>query len=189
MIAHLFGATLALAVWNATCLGFAPKPRCEGRPKPGSPGRVSTSKRPTRRVEPERPRLRRTGLSAAPKAGEPAHAVLNTAAWQGERRPPSNPQLPAPLDPTTEPVVAALVAKRHPPPPRPTLGTMRTHHAAGLGDMVSVAGGVGSRVAASRREPCDSPWTSAGSADLSGIEGAESLASPCRGRAKRGPKG
>ena len=48
---------------------------------------------------------------------EPAHAVLNTAAWQGERRPPSNPQLPAPLDPTTEPVVGALVAKRHHPPP------------------------------------------------------------------------
>ena len=31
--------------------------------------------------------------------------------------PPSNPQLPAPLDPTTEPVVGALVAKRHHPPP------------------------------------------------------------------------
>ena len=60
---------------HATCLGFAPRARCEGRPKPGPPGRVSTLKRPMRRVEPERPRLRRTGLSAAPKAGEPAYPL------------------------------------------------------------------------------------------------------------------
>ena len=60
---------------HATCLGFAPRARCEGRPKPGPRGRVSTSKRPMRRVEPERPRLRRTGLSAAPKAGEPAYPL------------------------------------------------------------------------------------------------------------------
>ncbi len=60
---------------HATCLGFAPRARCEGRPKPGPPGRVSTSKRLMRRVEPERPRLRRTGLSAAPKAGEPAYPL------------------------------------------------------------------------------------------------------------------
>ena len=38
-------------------------------------GRVSPSKRPMRRVEPERPRLRRTGLLAAPKAGEPAYPL------------------------------------------------------------------------------------------------------------------
>ena len=60
---------------HATCLGFPPKPRCDGRPKPGSPGRVSTSKRPMRRVESERARLRRTGLSAAFKEGEPAYPL------------------------------------------------------------------------------------------------------------------
>ena len=46
-----------------------------GKPKPGSPGRVSTSKRRMRRVESERPRLRRTGLSAAAKVGEPAYPL------------------------------------------------------------------------------------------------------------------
>ena len=45
-----------------------------GKPKPGSPGRVSTSKRRMRRVESERPRLRQTGLSAAAKVGEPAYS-------------------------------------------------------------------------------------------------------------------
>ena len=54
-----------------------------GKPKPGSPGRVSTSKRRMRRVESERPRLRRTGLSAAAKVGEPAYPVYNTGAGEG----------------------------------------------------------------------------------------------------------
>ena len=39
------------------------------------PRRVSPSKRPMRRVDPERPRLRRTGLSDAAKAGEPAYPL------------------------------------------------------------------------------------------------------------------
>ena len=46
-----------------------PSPRRRGHP----PGRVSPSKTPMRRVEPERPRMRRTGLSDAAKAGEPAY--------------------------------------------------------------------------------------------------------------------
>ena len=46
-----------------------------GKPQPGSQARPSTSKRPMRRVEPERPRLRRTGLSAASKAGEPGYPL------------------------------------------------------------------------------------------------------------------
>ncbi len=65
---------------------------------------------------------------------------------------------------------------------------MRTHHAAGLGDMVSVAGGVGSRVAASRREPCDSPWTSAGSADLSGVRGGTAPRQPLPGTREAWPQ-
>ena len=64
-----------------------------GRPKPGSPGRVSASRRPMRRVEPERPRLRQTGLSDAAKAGEPAYPRYNRGA--GEGRPP----LRTPTDP------------------------------------------------------------------------------------------
>ncbi len=75
---------------HATRLGFPPKPRCEGRPRRGSPRRVSTSKKPMRRVEPERPRLRRTGLSAAPKAGEAAYPVSYTGAGEGLR--PFEPQ-------------------------------------------------------------------------------------------------
>ena len=116
-----------------------------------------------------------------------ARAPPDVQAAGGERRPPSNPQLPAPLDPTTEPVVGALVAKRHHPPPHSRRDADAPCRRVG-------GHGVGrrrrrSRVAASRREPCDSPWTSAGSADLSGVEGAEPLARPCRGPAKRGPKG
>ena len=45
--------------------------KCE----PGSPTRVSTVKRPTQRVEPEPPWLRRPGLSDAAKAGEPAYPL------------------------------------------------------------------------------------------------------------------
>ena len=41
----------------------------------GSNARVSMSKGPMRRVEPERPWLRRTGLSDAAKAGEPAYPL------------------------------------------------------------------------------------------------------------------
>ena len=46
-------------------------PRRRGHP----PGPGSTSKTPMRRVESERPRLRRTGLSDAAKAGEPAYPL------------------------------------------------------------------------------------------------------------------
>ena len=46
-----------------------------GKLKPRSQGRVSTSKRLMRRVEPGRPQLRRTGLSAAAKADEPAYPL------------------------------------------------------------------------------------------------------------------
>ena len=63
-----------------------------GRPKPGSSGRVSTSKRPMRRVEPERPQLPCPGLSAAAKAGEPAyppwpHSVRPRQGLAGGRAP------------------------------------------------------------------------------------------------------
>ena len=37
------------------------------------------------------------GLSGTLKVSKPAHAVLNTAVWQGGPRPPSNPQPVAPL--------------------------------------------------------------------------------------------
>ena len=40
-----------------------------------SAGHASASKRPMRRVEPERPRMRRTGLSDAANAGEPAYPL------------------------------------------------------------------------------------------------------------------
>ena len=49
--------------------------RVVGRPKPGSPARVSTWKRRPRRVEPERPRHPWMGLSIAPKVGEPAYPL------------------------------------------------------------------------------------------------------------------
>ena len=64
---------------------------CEGKPGPGSSGRVSTRRRPVRRVESGHPRRRRTGLSDACLGGEPADAVLNTAAWQGGRCAPLRP--------------------------------------------------------------------------------------------------
>ena len=44
---------------------------------------------------------------------KPAHAVLNTAVWQGDAAPPSNPQLPARRDAAPEPVADALMAERH----------------------------------------------------------------------------
>ena len=50
-----------------------------------------------RRVEPERPRLRQTGLSDAAKAGEPAYPRYNRGA--GEGRCPFEPQQTrAPVD-------------------------------------------------------------------------------------------
>ena len=52
---------------------------------------MSTSKRLMGRVEPERPQLRRTGLSDARLAGEPAYATLNVADWQGSAPPPYDP--------------------------------------------------------------------------------------------------
>ena len=62
-----------------------------GKPEPRSPRRVSMSKGPMRRVEPERPRRRRTGLSAALKAGEPAHAMLTLRSGKGDAAPPFEP--------------------------------------------------------------------------------------------------
>ena len=56
----------------------------------GSGARVSTSKGPMRRIDPERPRLRRTGLSDAAKAGEPGYPVSYTGAGEGLR--PFEPQ-------------------------------------------------------------------------------------------------
>ncbi len=61
-------------------------PRRRGHP----PGPGSTSKTPMRRVEPERARLRRTGLSDAAKAGEPAYPMYYMGA--GEGWPPFEPQ-------------------------------------------------------------------------------------------------
>ena len=46
---------------------------CVGEAQAGIPGCVSASERPMQRVEPTPPRLRRTGLSDASKAGEPAY--------------------------------------------------------------------------------------------------------------------
>ena len=63
-----------------------PCPRRRGHP----PGRVGASKRPTPRVGPDRPRLRRTGLSDAAKAGEPAYPGYNPGAGEGLR--PFEPQ-------------------------------------------------------------------------------------------------
>ena len=64
-----------------------------GRPKPGSPGHMSASKRPMRRVEPEPLRLRRTGLSDAAKAGEQHTPWGHTpcvpcGGWRGAAPPP-----------------------------------------------------------------------------------------------------
>ena len=65
--------------------------RARGKPKPLIPGRAGTPKRPVRRFDPERPQLRRTCLSDAAKAGEPAYATLNVADWQGSAPPPYDP--------------------------------------------------------------------------------------------------
>ena len=75
--ASIPGAPTGRSAPRTSATAATPGPPCpyEGKPKPGSPGRVSTSKGPMRRVEPERPRLRRTGLSDAAKAGEPAYPV------------------------------------------------------------------------------------------------------------------
>ena len=68
-----------------------------GRPQPGSSGRVSTSKRPMRRVEPERPQLLCPGLLDTAKAGEPAYPGYNP--WAGEGLRPFEPwQTRAPVD-------------------------------------------------------------------------------------------
>ena len=72
----------------ATSMRGAPFTGPRGRGHPPGPG--STSKTPMRRVESERPRLRRTGLSDAAKAGEPAYPVSYTGAGEGLR--PFEPQ-------------------------------------------------------------------------------------------------
>ena len=123
---------------HATCLGFAPRARCEGRPKPGPPGRVSTSKRPMRRVEPERPRLRRTGLSAAPKAGEPAYPLGPRFAGprQGLARvapPPSIPWTPALRQAMARTRPAGRAHRRQPQPPRGSFGLGRAPTPTSLG--------------------------------------------------------
>ena len=63
--------------------------RVRGMPKSGSSRCASTPKGPIRRGAEERPQLRRTGLSDAAKAGEPAYPVYNT--WAGEGWSPSIP--------------------------------------------------------------------------------------------------
>ena len=70
---------------------------CVGEAQAGIPGRVSASERPMQRVEPTPPRLRRTGLSDASKAGEPAYPRYNRGAGEGLR--PFEPQQTrAPVD-------------------------------------------------------------------------------------------
>ena len=57
-----------------------------------SAGHASASKRPMRRVEPARPRMRRTGLSDAANAGEPAYPMSYIGAGEGDgSAPPSIP--------------------------------------------------------------------------------------------------
>ena len=58
-----------------------------------SAGHASASKRPMRRDEPERPRLRRTRLSDAAKAGEPAYPGYNPGLARDSA--PLNPGRPA----------------------------------------------------------------------------------------------
>ena len=71
-------------------------------------------------------------------------------------------------------------------PPRPGLPARCRRTMPPVGGMVSVARIPNCRVeAGAGRQPVDLRR----SADLSGVEGAEPLASPCRGPAKRGPKG
>ena len=73
-----------------------------------------------RRVEPERPQLRRTGLSAAAKAGEPAYPLYPQRGWRGGH---SAPPLRSPEDPRSggvreqgasppNPLAVALMADR-----------------------------------------------------------------------------
>ena len=82
--------------------------------RPGLPERASTSKRPMRRVEPERPRLRRTLLSDAAKAGEPAYPLGPRFAGprQGLARGAPPPSIPkdarAPLRCACSPIVRAV---------------------------------------------------------------------------------
>ena len=67
-------------------------PRRRGHPA----GRVSTSKRPMRHVEPARPQRRRTGLSDAAKAGErESQSTLGITAGLARDSAPSIPNRPA----------------------------------------------------------------------------------------------
>ncbi len=98
-------------------------PRCgraRGKPRPGTAGRVSASKRPMRRVEPEPLRVQRTGLSGATKVGKqaskqaskPAYPLSYNGAGEGMApAPPSNP-------PARRAPVAVTLGGAAPFPPR-----------------------------------------------------------------------
>ena len=130
----------------------------------------------------------RRGLSGALNERKPAHAVFNTDGLArglcNPLEPPASRAAGRPL-PNPSPV-RSWRGGRH---PASTPGAIRTRHAAGLGDMVSVAGGVGSRVAASRREPCDSPWTSAGARTCRGSRGRSPSSAPAGDPRSVAPKG
>ena len=68
-----------------------------------------------------RPALRRSGNSAsdALKVRKPAHAVLNTAVWQGGPRPPSNPGLSRRCPSS---------GRAGTPPPNPAAGALMAEH-------------------------------------------------------------
>ena len=112
---------------------------------------------------------------------------LTRTVWQGDSATPLNPQRPAPRDAAPEPVPGALVAGR----PSPRLHSQR--------DADAPCRWVGGHGVGRRRRRIPSCRVEAGavrqpvdfrrSADLSGVEGAEPIVSPCRGPAKRGPKG
>ena len=103
-----------------------------------SAGRVSTLKRPMRRVEPERPRLRQTGLSDALKVGEPAYPLGPRFAGprQGLARvapPPSIPWTPALRQAMARTRPAGRAHRRQPQPPRGSFGLGRAPPPTSLG--------------------------------------------------------
>ena len=123
---------------------------------------------------------------------EPAHAILNIAVWQGDAAPPFEPPAP-PADRRTVMFTARVNARRSMPPTRlrrQSMARTRTWTVSGTG-----IGRERSRQAARDRQRSEPVrrWANTHAAaergPTWGIEGAESLASPCRGPAKRGPKG
>ena len=123
---------------------------------------------------------------------EPAHAILNIAVWQGDAAPPFEPPAPS-ADRRTVMVTARVNARRSMPPTRlrrQSVARTRTWTVSGTG-----IGRERSRQAARDRQRSEPVrrWANTHAAaergPQGGIEGAESLASPCRGPAKRGPKG